>query len=79
MAKCGKVEQICNFAINYSTNERLHLFLIRRHIIAEDLVGDEVVSSQADLVFEVMYMTSVTYLSDTCYQVRKKHREYIYT
>ena len=44
-----------HFTINYSTNGRLHLLLIRRHIIFVDLVGDEVLSSHAVIFFEVLY------------------------
>ena len=55
-ANCGDVEQISNmhFAINYSTNGRFHLLLIRKLIIIVDLV--------ADLAFEVLYFASFTYL-----------------
>ena len=58
-----------HFTINYSTNGRLHLLLIRRHIIFVDLVGDEVLSSHAVIFFEVLYLTSITCLSNTFYQV----------
>ena len=51
-----------HFAINYSTNGRLHLLLTRRRIIFVDLVVAEVLSSHADLVFEVLYLRNVTYL-----------------
>ena len=53
-----------DFASNYSTNGRLHLLLIRRHIILVDLVRVEVLSSHAGLVFEVLCLMSVAYLSN---------------
>ena len=43
-----------------------------------DLVGDEELSSHADQVFEVLYLMSITCLSNTFYQVGMKHRENIY-
>ena len=61
-----------HFASNYSTNGRLHLLLIRWHMILVDLVPVEVLNSHAGLVFEVLCILSVAYLSNTIYQMQEK-------
>ena len=44
------------------------------------LAGDGVLSSHADLIFEdLLYLTSVTYLSNTFYQVRKIQIQILYS
>ena len=60
-----------HFANNYYTNGRLHLLRIRRHIRLVEWVGVEVLSSHAGLVFEVLWLMSFAYLSNTVYRLQE--------
>ena len=73
MTNCGKVGQIYISQVTIQlTGDYICFFLEGNYYLLEDLVRRVGAQQYAGLVFEVMCLMSVAYLSNTIYQMHEK-------